>query len=174
MTDLHLFVESNQQLLKQLSHQLKSISSVRADVYRTINDKISTASIGQHVRHIIDFYDCFTQGLIANFIDYDLRSRLSILEVDVNAAIDKLNDIHTSLQHLKQYSDHDLSIRNAISTVHTTLEANSSTSRELLFLHGHATHHLAIIAILFRTNKIDVDENFGKAPSTIAYESQRK
>lgn len=174
MTDLSLFVESNQQLLKQLSHQLTSLSKEQSDIFGSINAEISKASIGQHTRHVIDFYDAFTLGLTRNFIDYDLRNRLTVFEVDINAAIDKLNSIIESLYELAAYSNRPISVRNAISTLQSTPKVDSSTSRELLFLHGHATHHLAIIAILIRTCHIDIDEDFGKAPSTITYENQRK
>ena len=44
--------------------------------------------------------------------------------------------------------------------------------RELIFLHGHTTHHYAIIAVILKMLELPVSADFGIAPSTLVYEEQ--
>lgn len=56
----------------------------------------------------------------------------------------------------------------------TSQPISSSIERELVFLHGHTTHHYAIIAAILKLQGCAIDYAFGIAPSTLAYEEQLK
>jgi hypothetical protein len=45
----------------------------------------------------------------------------------------------------------------------------SSISRELQVLSSHTVHHFALIAITLRTHGVELDSDFGMAPSTLRY-----
>jgi hypothetical protein len=49
-------------------------------------------------------------------------------------------------------------------------EIPSTFERELAFSAHHAIHHLAMVKVISDALGVDVDENFGKAPSTIVHE----
>jgi hypothetical protein len=46
----------------------------------------------------------------------------------------------------------------------------STVDRELMALITHSIHHLAIIALIVKSYGYEMDDDFGKAPSTIVYE----
>jgi hypothetical protein len=46
----------------------------------------------------------------------------------------------------------------------------SSVSRELQFLLSHTVHHYALIAMTLRAAGVELDEELGVAPSTLAYQ----
>jgi hypothetical protein len=45
----------------------------------------------------------------------------------------------------------------------------SSISRELQVLSSHTVHHFALIAITLRVHGVEIDSDFGMAPSTLRY-----
>ena len=45
----------------------------------------------------------------------------------------------------------------------------SSVSRELQVLSSHTIHHFALIAITLRMHGVELDSDFGMAPSTLRY-----
>jgi hypothetical protein len=51
---------------------------------------------------------------------------------------------------------------------------DSSVGRELQVLSSHTIHHFALIAFTLRVLGIEVDRNFGMAPSTLRYEQNAK
>jgi hypothetical protein len=45
----------------------------------------------------------------------------------------------------------------------------SSISRELQVLSSHTVHHFALIAMTLRMHGVEMDADFGMAPSTLRY-----
>ena len=45
----------------------------------------------------------------------------------------------------------------------------SSVSRELQVLSSHTVHHFALIAVTLRAQGVQMDPDFGMAPSTLRY-----
>ena len=50
----------------------------------------------------------------------------------------------------------------------------SSLARELQTLASHTIHHYALIAMAVRAFGVEVDANFGMAPSTLRYQEKRQ
>jgi hypothetical protein len=50
----------------------------------------------------------------------------------------------------------------------------SSISRELQVLSSHTIHHFALIAMTLRMHGVELDAEFGMAPSTLRYLSSTK
>jgi hypothetical protein len=46
---------------------------------------------------------------------------------------------------------------------------DSSISRELQVLSSHTVHHFALIAMTLRMRGVELDSDFGMAPSTLRY-----
>lgn len=130
------------------------------------------SSIGAHVRHILERFQCFLSGLNEGSIDYDARKRDRSLETNQEAAVFALSSVSRRVEELRlhEHSGQELNIRES---VHPQLEpalASSSVERELVSLISHSIHHLAIIAMLARPLGYQFDSDFGKAPSTIIHE----
>ena len=130
------------------------------------------SSIGAHVRHILERFQCFLSGLNEGSIDYDARKRDRSLETNKQAALFALTTVSRRIEELglQDHAGQELNIRES---VHPQLEpalASSSVERELVSLISHSVHHLAIIAMLARPLGYQFDSDFGKAPSTIIHE----
>ena len=134
------------------------------------------SSIGTHVRHIVDRYQCFFNGLGAGSIDYDDRTRGTPVETDVQSATGALAETRGRFEDLDREGSQGNARHGAISVrelVHYQGEpaiAASTLDRELMGLITHSIHHLAIIAMIARAADFPVPPNLGKAPSTVAAE----
>lgn len=133
------------------------------------------STIGQHFRHILDFYNCVLKGATHGELNYSYRDRSPSIEINTTmakAAFHKLQQDIIQLSdttQLKVCTDFH-SDNNSVDVI-----VNSSVGRELMYAYDHAIHHLAIIKIGIRENfKYEgVDESIGVAPSTIMHEASR-
>lgn len=150
--------------LREVANQLKGSS------YSQTLDVFSGASIGQHVRHILEFYICLLEQKDLGEISYDLRKREIRLEEDSVFALDQIDTLINELQEMRD--DHDVFL---VATLQgETIKTPSSLSRELLYALEHAVHHMAIIKIglLVGCPDVKIPVNFGVADSTVQYRDQ--
>lgn len=127
------------------------------------------SSIGAHLRHILDRYQCFFSGLESGCVDYDGRKRDQSIETSLEAATFAVASIGKRIERL-QLPGSPLQIKESVHHLGPQVLVDSSMSRELMGLITHTTHHLAIIAMLARKQGYQLPEDFGKAPSTILHE----
>ena len=153
--------------LLQIKDLLGNITEVN---YTAKLEVLSDASIGQHVRHILEFYILLVSGSFSGTISYDKRERDIRIENNPEFAsqtIDRLlkgiDTLDTNLS-VKLEADYtkDGNNQNLI---------NSSVGRELAYCIEHSIHHQALIkAGLIALGLGSVtDEHFGVAYSTIRY-----
>lgn len=131
----------------------------------------SDSSIGAHMRHIIDRYQCFFNGLESGCIDYDDRRRGTRVETEVSIAAGAIAEAQGRFRQLRSGPSREKIVISEL--VHYDGEPTRATStldRELMGLITHSIHHLAIIALLARASDHPVPPNLGKAPSTILAE----
>ncbi len=134
---------------------------------------LNSSTIGQHIRHSIEFYICLFEGLSTKSINYDNRKRDLLLETDKDYAINFLNEIYTKLNTV----DKDLALH-LFSNSEELKSTSISTSlyRELLYCLDHAIHHQALIKVGLK--EIDkthlVGDHFGVAYSTLRYKASLK
>ena len=57
------------------------------------------ASIGGHLRHILEFYECFLDGVDSGHIDYDARKRDQLIERSRTAAAGRIYSLVERLQN---------------------------------------------------------------------------
>lgn len=135
-------------------------------------DTAKGASIGAHIRHILDRFHCFFAGLSDASIDYDARKRDPEIEQNLGAAMFALTSIARRIESLQQqpFCNEALTVKESVLPTSPAIGITSTVERELMALITHSIHHLAIIALLARSFGHPVDEDFGKAPSTIVYE----
>ncbi len=151
------------------------------DLMRQVDERLyagaatdgSSAGIGPHLRHCLDFYRCFETGLQQGRIDYDERRRLPELETRPGVAILELERTIAMLEQLPR-EDQAVEVRADVGPGEDPEEAwcKSSLLRELRFLVSHTVHHYALIAMVLRGHGIEPGKEFGVAPSTLAYWSE--
>lgn len=124
-------------------------------------------SPGAQLRHVLDFFERLFEGLASRRVDYDLRRREAMVELDVNYALRRLELTRERLARLAEQADGPLAVR--MDEVDLPADQGftaSSLGRELRFLATHTLHHLAILALLLRERGVAVDPRIGVAPST--------
>ena len=130
------------------------------------------SSIGAHVRHVLDRFHCFFNGLNKKMINYDARKRDPEIERNLAAAGFSIASIARRISDLSETEFHDqiISVQESVHHQGSSVAISSTVDRELMGLITHSTHHLAIIALLAKSMGYSIDPDFGKAPSTIVYE----
>lgn len=128
-------------------------------------------TLGKHVRHIIEFYECLLNGSASGKLNYDLRTRDLVLETSPRHALLVLQAITQKLEHCK---DQPMQLETCFDPEAGTVVTHTSFKRELAYNIEHAIHHMAIIRIAAESqfSEVTFPENFGVAFSTIRYQQQ--
>lgn len=128
------------------------------------------SSVGGHLRHCIEHYQSFLDGLPLGRIDYDVRARDVILETRTAAAAKRLEDLATAFESLLgQDLRRDVLVKMDCGGTDIPWQP-SAPGRELQFLVSHTVHHFAMIGGICQAMGIPVEESFGVAPSTIRHQ----
>jgi hypothetical protein len=162
-------IKTNVRWLRQLGALVDRITET---AYRATPSGLAPHKAGGHVRHTLEFYECFLAGLPGSHIDYDARRRDLSLESTKKAALERIRSITDRLQcEPRLGADSVLWVRVEDSTGSGIPEPFmiSSIGRELQALSSHTIHHFALMAIVLRSLGIPVDPEFGMAPSTLRY-----
>lgn len=165
--------EGNELMLRQIDALLEQVDP---DIYARPLDLFGGSSVGQHIRHILNFYQAVLAGVERGMIDYSLRERDPRIEVDPGIARETFGAIATTLQGLDEnyilpvladFVPEKEALRPAVS---------SSVGRELMYAFDHAVHHLAIVKIGLRQAQpgLPLQEELGMAPSTLQYQKEKK
>lgn len=138
--------------------------------YRKPCDILSGATIGQHVRHILEFYGCLLSGVDAGRINYDGRERNRILESHPDAAIEMIDQISTEVCSIKEDAPILLS-GNYDKSPGYSQEIGTTLFRELAYCLEHSIHHQALIKVSLIEQGLSylVQDTFGVAPATVRY-----
>lgn len=154
--------------LDDLSLYLKEIEPA---LYQESIDILSGSTIGQHTRHILEFYKCLieqsSQGT-NSLIDYGKRRRELRIETDPVYALQSLREISDNLEVLDASQ---CGMLNCAEQGSEKLMVRTTIGRELMYNLEHTIHHLAIIKIALRLTMplLVLPEHFGVAPSTLRY-----
>lgn len=139
-------------------------------------DIFNGSSLGQHFRHIIDFYDCLVSGSNSGRVDYAARKRQTGIETDPRLALNEFNAILNQVEQLNELNKVEVKADFPTNGQDVRPIVQSSVGRELMFASDHAIHHLALIKIGLQTAfpHLVIDKNIGVAPSTIKYQVESK
>ena len=164
-----LLIGTNIGWLRQADALLDRISDA---VYTATPTGLAPHKVGSHLRHILEFYECFLAGLPASNVDYDARKRDTSLERSLRAARERiLSLIRAFGSELALRTDSVIRVRIEDSARSRIPEPFliSSVGRELQVLSSHTIHHFALMAMTLRALGVAVDPDFGMAPSTLRY-----
>ncbi len=160
------FVREN---LVALSQALDLLEKLSDELYRNNEDIWYQSGVGRHMRHVMDFYLAFLEGLSSGIVDYDTRARHPELESNREAAMVKLREIKQRIEAVDTL-DQDLTCKNDGERRDPKRAFSRSTvGRELQFLASHAVHHFAIVAMILDRQGFQTAKDFGVAPSTLVY-----
>lgn len=133
------------------------------------------SSIGQHFRHILEFYTCLLEGIESGFVRYAHRRRDVRMSENPAAALETLGYVASAVAQLDEQAI--LQVEGEFSEAETDRSHPvypSSIGRELQYAFDHAVHHLAIIRIGLEVcfPEIPFRDDLGVAPSTLKYRQQ--
>lgn len=152
-------------------HQLNSlVNQIEESDFRKPSNALSSSTIGQHLRHTLEFFLCFEHGFEKGLINYDKRAHDKLIETDKFIALSTVSRISDFIQNLnsnkilKLEVGYDLAADDFV-----TIDTNAV--RELVYNIEHAVHHMAIMKIGVRevAPYICLPTDFGIAASTIRY-----
>lgn len=156
---------------KENLSEIKALLLQLSNAQYTYSSKLlSDATIGQHVRHILEFYQSVLKGIDTKVINYDLRERNLLVETDRDVAIQIINDINAVLA-LDIQDELFILEGNFSSEPGNKTQIQTTLFRELAYCLEHSIHHQALIKVgLIELNSVSfIDETFGLAPATIRY-----
>ncbi len=148
----------------------EAVSGLSVEKYTSKLDILSGSTVGMHVRHILEFYQCVLFGVAKEEnVDYDKRLRNIVIETDPVFAVEIIEAITFALNAMDD--DKPLNVVFTPGLSDEALITSSSLSRELCYLIEHTIHHMAIIKMAYFQNFTDctLPENFGVAFSTIKH-----
>jgi hypothetical protein len=156
-----------QHVFAQLSESLRQIST---DEYKMPSRILSGATIGQHVRHIIELFLCMEKGYETGVVNYEKRQRDYRIETDKNFALDLMLDVFNNLD--KPNKDFILEAEDYCDTAEI-VSVPSNYYRELTYNLEHTIHHMALIRVgINEVSTVELPVEFGMAYSTIKYRQQ--
>lgn len=154
--------------LLEINDLLKGLSQ---EQYNRQLEILSNTSIGQHVRHILEFYQCLFKGEESKEVNYDDRQRDLKLETDVHLASKKIDEIINALLDIKNDFPVMFVVDYSTDQDQKSTSIQSSFYRELAYNLEHSIHHQALIKVAITEMKLTslVKSTFGYAPSTIRH-----
>lgn len=140
--------------------------------YSLPNPILSGGTLGQHFRHIVEFYTSLPHSS-KGFLCYDQRPRQQELETDRILMVQTLNQILKQIQKIPANERYrTLHLENKMSSG-SPAEKPIPTSlvRELTYCLDHCIHHQSLIRIGLIEQGIEhlIDDEFGVAFSTLQY-----
>lgn len=134
-------------------------------------ETLGNSTIGQHLRHTLEFFICLENGFEKGLINYDKRAHDKLIETDKFIALSVLSKINEFIisqptdKALKLEAGYDLDKEEFVTI-------NTNFLRELVYNIEHAVHHMAIMKIGIRevAPYVKLSHDFGIAASTIRYQ----
>lgn len=158
-----------------LRQALALLVTIGDEAFSTTPEGLAPHRVSSHMRHIIDFYQCFLDGLVCSHVDYDARQRDAALERSRQAAMARIRGLIARLETAPALlGDSILFVRAEDATAMGLRDSYlmSSVARELMTLSSHTIHHFALIAMTLRAHGVAVEASFGVAPSTLSYQAR--
>ena len=169
MDRLRALVEINLTWLRQAEELLENIGSSQ---YAQAPPGFEPHRVGAHLRHVVEFYGCFFEGLERGQIDYDARRRDQSVEhsrQEAAAAIRLITCRFKTSTRLRGDAVVRVRMEDADARLVQDPFVTSSIHRELQVLSSHTIHHFALIAMTLLAHGVPVAADFGVAPSTLRH-----
>jgi len=157
-------------MIKAIVHNLNRgvnlLNSIDDSQYSDISVAPYNSSIGGHIRHILDIFDCIFDGIKTGEVNLAARKRNELAEQKttfglnyLQSTIEKLNNLNgIDLDQIVAVKD-DLGLGEIVQ--------NYTLGSALIQAHSHAIHHFASLGYLINQLGIDLPDNdFGYNPTT--------
>ena len=156
-----------QHVFVQLSETLNQLSN---EEYVHPSQILLNATIGQHVRHIIELFQCLEKGYSEGVVNYEKRKRDYQIETNKELAVSLLKEIYHNIE--KSNKEIILEAEDYCDSMQIVL-IPSNYYRELAYNLEHTIHHMALIRVgINEVSTVELPDEFGVAYSTVKYRQQ--
>lgn len=154
-------------ILDQLEDMVRQIS---AEDFSRPSSALSNSTVGQHLRHTIEFFLCLENGFREGLINYDKRAHDKLIESDKFIALNSIRKI----REFVATTESDATLRLDVGYDRHTddcVTIQTNYFRELTYNIEHAVHHMALIKIGIRevAGYVKLPSDFGIAVSTLRH-----
>lgn len=154
-----------------IQSNLKTLQKTRLLLSNLSNDQLCDnsvspyySSLGCHIRHILDFYDCVLD-VSDRRVDLTARKRNQRVECDCGSASEYLEAVMNRLNNLSLTPGENIIVIDDLGLGKT--EINYTMGALLAQANSHAIHHYAIINYILDNLGIKMnDDEFGYNPTT--------
>ena len=156
-----------QQVFAQLSETLNQLSN---EEYIRSSRILLNATIGQHVRHIIELFQCLEKGYDEGIVNYEKRKRDYQIETNKELAAASLKTVYQNIE--RPNKEIILEAEDYYDTM-DIVSIPSNYYRELAYNLEHTIHHMALIRVgVNEVSSVELPGEFGVAYSTVKYRNQ--
>jgi uncharacterized damage-inducible protein DinB len=163
-------MNSIQAISQEVLHDLDSLLiQLSPEIYGQSLPVLSGATLGQHVRHVLEGYQSLARSLAdGGLLDYEARPRDRRLETDLALARSVLREVKIKFAEVPP--EQPLTLRHTHGT-DAPLTVPTNVGRELLYNVEHAIHHMALLRIGVEqaVPTIALPSHFGVASATIRH-----
>ena len=140
--------------------------------HRQSDESAYSYPIGAHLRHVIEHHEALLLPKEPGVVDYDSRPRDRELQRNPDVALRRLRWLLRRLDDWTGSLDAPVQVlgRGGLAG-DFGFAVISSVGRELVFVASHAIHHYALVKPHCIQNGLSISADFGRAPSTVAYQS---
>lgn len=150
-----------------LNELLDILSQLTNEQYSEPQPQLSGASIGAHVRHILELFVCLVNQYDADEVNYELRARDLSIQSDRTVAAKVIQSLFQELDKPNKELMLTQSFDQGI------LKMKTNYHRELAYNLEHCVHHQALIRVaLLSMPEVVFEDHFGVARATIQYRKQ--
>ena len=155
-----------QAIIYNLQRGVKLINAIDDSQYGDNSIAPYYSSIGIHMRHILDVFDCIFDGLETKKVDLSARKRNELAEEKVAFGLQYFEEVIEKLESLKS-ADLDVKVEVRDDLGLGMITANYTLASALIQAHSHAIHHFASIGYIISQLGINLpDADFGYNPTT--------
>jgi hypothetical protein len=154
-------------ILSQLSDLINALSET--EFVKPVN-ALSNSTLGQHLRHTLEFFVCLEHGYEQGLVNYDKRAHDKLIETDKFIALSAIQRISDFVRKVNEDKAMKLEVGYDLHADDFCV-IDTNFLRELTYNIEHAVHHMAIMKIGVRevAPHIILPADFGIAASTIRY-----
>lgn len=151
---------------ENLNQAITLLENIDSTIYNNASVGPYFSSIGSHIRHTLDFFNCIIEGLDDNQIDLTARKRDQKVATNINEAKKSIYNIQETLvSFLDINTDYLIHVTDNLGQGNVTV----SYTLDSIMAHAnsHAVHHFATIGyMLHQLNISHSIKGFGYNPTT--------
>lgn len=151
---------------ENLKRGIKLLETISNEEYSNCSVPPYYSSIGNNMRHILDFFTCVFNGIEEGHIDFSIRNRNELIQKETAFGINYFNETIERLNQL-DVSTFDELIKVTDDLGNGKVTMNYTIGSTLVQAHSHAIHHYALVGFIISHLGLELPEaDFGFNPTT--------